>query len=77
MHSNNMTAPTAVNIPTSGGVSCAASVWLNENYLGAQDTTNRTNNNSFPVTADMFAWSCKSLLSCFQVSLTFDAIAVT
>ncbi|KAE9408700.1 glycoside hydrolase family 35 protein [Gymnopus androsaceus JB14] len=49
MHNSSTTAPTAINISSSGAVNYAASVWLNTNYLGASDTRARTNNNTFPV----------------------------
>ncbi|KAJ7191330.1 glycoside hydrolase family 35 protein [Mycena pura] len=53
VHDANTTAPTAVNISSSGAVNYAASVWLNKHYLGAADTRARTNNNSFPVSEEM------------------------
>ncbi|KAJ6472283.1 glycoside hydrolase family 35 protein [Mycena vitilis] len=52
MHHPNTTAPTAVNISSSGALNFAASVWLNTHYLGASDTRSRTNNDSFPVLED-------------------------
>ncbi|KAJ6610612.1 glycoside hydrolase family 35 protein [Mycena sp. CBHHK59/15] len=53
MHNASTPEPTAVNISSSGGVNFAASVWLNQHYLGASDTRLRTNNDSFAVTASM------------------------
>lgn len=53
IHNETTTIPTAVNISSSGGVNFAASVWLNTHYLGPSDTRSRTNNNSFPVSADL------------------------
>ncbi|KAF5347162.1 hypothetical protein D9758_011102 [Tetrapyrgos nigripes] len=53
-HGDNMTAPTAVNVSISGGAHFAASVWLNEHYLGPSFIPNSpTNNESFPVSEDM------------------------
>ncbi|KAJ7122663.1 galactose-binding domain-like protein, partial [Mycena crocata] len=52
-HDSNTTAPTAVNISSSGGLNFAASVWLNTRYLGPSDTRNRTNNDSFPISDDL------------------------
>jgi hypothetical protein len=46
-------APTAVNLSISGGQFFAASVWLNDKYLGPSDTTLMTNNESFAVTEGM------------------------
>ncbi|KAF7334534.1 Beta-galactosidase [Mycena venus] len=53
VHNENTTAPTAVNISSSGALNFAASVWLNTHYLGPSDTRSRTNNDSFPVSEDM------------------------
>ncbi|KAJ7758802.1 glycoside hydrolase superfamily [Mycena maculata] len=53
VHDSNTTAPTAFNISSSGAVNYVASVWLNTNYLGAADTRQRTNNNSFPVSEEL------------------------
>ncbi|KAF5381591.1 hypothetical protein D9615_005535 [Tricholomella constricta] len=52
-HDTSLPAPTAVNISVSGGIHFAASVWLNEYYLGPSDTRLATNNESWPVSPDM------------------------
>ncbi|KAJ7186548.1 glycoside hydrolase family 35 protein [Mycena filopes] len=52
-HDSTISAPTAVNISSSGGLNFAASVWLNTHYLGASDTRSRTNNDSFPVSEEL------------------------
>ncbi|THU87854.1 hypothetical protein K435DRAFT_803962 [Dendrothele bispora CBS 962.96] len=53
-HSENTSAPTAVNVSISGGTNFAASVWLNEHYLGPSFRPRGiTNNESFPVSEDM------------------------
>ncbi|KAG6855827.1 hypothetical protein H0H87_010440 [Tephrocybe sp. NHM501043] len=49
----SLPAPTAVNISVSGGIHFAASVWLNEHFLGTSDTRLATNNETWPVTQDM------------------------
>ncbi|GLB41157.1 putative beta-galactosidase [Lyophyllum shimeji] len=52
-HNSSLPAPIAVNISVSGGIHFAASAWLNDHYLGASDTRLATNNESWPVSADM------------------------
>ncbi|EIN12193.1 glycoside hydrolase family 35 protein [Punctularia strigosozonata HHB-11173 SS5] len=52
-HSDDLPVPTAVNVSISGGINFAASIWLNDVYLGPSDNLTMTNNESFPVTRDM------------------------
>ncbi|KAH8829076.1 glycoside hydrolase family 35 protein [Flagelloscypha sp. PMI_526] len=53
-NSTSTTVPTAVNLSISGGIHFAASVWLNEHYLGPSYVPSvPTTNESYPVTADL------------------------
>ncbi|EJD44926.1 hypothetical protein AURDEDRAFT_64886 [Auricularia subglabra TFB-10046 SS5] len=52
-HHQGLPAPTALNLSVSGGQFFAASVWLNDAYLGAMDTGVITANESFPVDGSM------------------------
>ncbi|KAG6841701.1 hypothetical protein C0991_007973 [Blastosporella zonata] len=49
----SLPAPTAVNISVSGGIHFAASIWLNEHFLGTSDTLLATNNETYAVTSNM------------------------